>query len=144
MEAAGAQIDVASLGLRIASQGSRACQDLLSYYDPLRDLGAGHISNILVRTQDLEKTFELLNAHLRAHSIDVKDVERLTVCLNRCERGLKDLEEESNNDIKKYHIPAGSRKQSLPMSQRLDLAKLSSTVQDVREDLDLTLEILHM
>ena len=142
MEAAGSAVSIASLGIQI-------CQGLLSYYDAWKDyksdIGAAYDS-----VADLSRILTLLNVSLDKGHLDEERKEQVKRCLQSCKGALNKLSKKSQK-LQKYSQPEGLWQQVRAEGQRMwyplrasTLAKLQELVDDIRERLQLALQVLQL
>jgi ankyrin repeat domain-containing protein 50 len=142
MDIAGSAVGVASLGIQI-------CQGLLSYYDGWKgydtDLNSAYDS-----IDDLSRTLALLKGSLVSDVLDEEKKDQVKRCLQSCEESLAKLSQKSQK-LRKYGQPRGARQKAWAELQRVwypfrtsTLAKLRELVADVRERLQLAVQVLQL
>lgn len=142
MEVAGSAVGIASLGITV-------CQGLLDYCNDCKDYESD-ISGTRASLADLRGTLALLNENLNAGGLDNERTAQVSSCLQSCTNGLQDLGTKLD-ELKKYSKPEGRRQKIRAKFQKTvypfhkdTLDKLRGIVADVRERLNLALQVLQL
>jgi hypothetical protein len=145
LEAVGLSSSIAGL----LSLGISACQGLLDYYDSYKN-AESDIQAVCSSIKSLENTFTILRPRLQSPRFrdDVKaNVER---SVTSCSSGLQELQSELqkiqlNPQSQAWldHAKAKLRRLQYPFKETT-LGKLKATTSDLRNNLNLALNVLHM
>ncbi|SMR60828.1 unnamed protein product [Zymoseptoria tritici ST99CH_1E4] len=142
MEAAGAAVGIASLGIQV-------CQGLLDYYNGWKDYQTD-IAGAYNSIADLYETLALLKVSLDDKELDHDRAERAKEALESCKDGLTKLSKKLQK-LQTHDKPQGSRQRLWAEFQRgsypfkaSTLAKLREIVDDVMERLKLALQVLQL
>ncbi|KAI7209557.1 hypothetical protein KC333_g8670 [Hortaea werneckii] len=142
MEVAGSAVGIASLGITV-------CQGLLDYCNDCKDYESD-ISGTRASLADLRGTLALLNENLNAGGLDNERTAQVSSCLQSCTNGLQDPGTKLD-ELKKYSKPEGRRQKIRAKFQKTvypfhkdTLDKLRGIVADVRERLNLALQVLQL
>ncbi|SMR63968.1 unnamed protein product [Zymoseptoria tritici ST99CH_3D1] len=142
MEAAGAAVGIASLGIQV-------CQGLLDYYDGWKGYPTD-IAGAYNSIADLNTTLALLKVSLDDKELDHDRAERAKEALENCKDGLMKLSKKLQK-LQTHDKPQGSRQRLWAEFQRgsypfkaSTLAKLREIVDEVMERLKLALQVLQL
>ncbi|SMQ55633.1 unnamed protein product [Zymoseptoria tritici ST99CH_3D7] len=142
MEAAGAAVGIASLGIQV-------CQGLLDYYNGWKDYQTD-IAGAYNSIADLYETLALLKVSLDDKELDHDRAERAKEALESCKDGLMKLSKKLQK-LQTHEKPQGLRQRLWSEFQRgsypfkaSTLAKLREIVDDVMERLKLALQVLQL
>ncbi|SMY29321.1 unnamed protein product [Zymoseptoria tritici ST99CH_1A5] len=142
MEAAGAAVGIASLGIQV-------CQGLLDYYDGWKGYPTD-IAGAYNSIADLNTTLALLKVSLDDKELDHDRAERAKEALESCKDGLTKLSKKLQK-LQTHEKPQGLRQRLWSEFQRgsypfkaSTLAKLREIVDDVMERLKLALQVLQL
>ena len=142
-------MDVAGPAVGIASLGIQICQSLLSYYDGWKDYGP-NIRSTYDSITDLSETLALLKASLDGGTLDPERAERVNSCAQACKDSLESLRKRSQK-LQTYGEPKGFQQKAWTDLQRAwyplranTLAQLRKSVDDIRERLQLALQVLQL
>ncbi len=132
--------------LSMTSLGITICQGLLYAYGAWRDFD-GDVSNTCRVVEDLARTLELLQTHLRSSYLVDADVKFIQRCVEGSNSGLQSLGK-ALNTIQGAHISAGPKTKAWLKLQRAvypfskgTLATLQANVADLQSRLDFALQV---
>lgn len=133
----------------LISLGMTVCQGLLDYYDSWRD-ARNHVEKMYNSIQALSKTLKLLESAILNQAFDPDVVRRVEDCIRSVEKGLQSLRKK----LDKLHlVPVQKEWQAKAISQfrrtlfpfkESTLVKLKELGNELRDDLSLALNLLHI
>ncbi|KAL9116699.1 MAG: hypothetical protein Q9187_006776 [Circinaria calcarea] len=130
------------------SLGITVCSGLLSYYSSWKD-SEKDIATMYMSLEGLTKTFKVLRRTVEGRSFTGEVVEQITESIVSCEAGIQSLEKRlaKLHDSKSTGIEGKIRTQArrvLYPFRESTLIKLREIVADLRENLGLALDTLHI
>lgn len=142
MDVAGTVVGVASLGIQI-------CQGILSYYDAWKGYPED-IQSTYATVRNLRKSFALIKESLTSKALNVDRANRVKESLESCKEGLEKLKKKLRK-LREHDQPSGFRQKAFAAAQRSwypfrsgTLGKLKDIVHDLRQNVDLACDALHL
>jgi hypothetical protein len=143
-----AELAVAGSAVGIISLGIQACQGLLQYYGSWKDAPKG-VTQMCKSVQNLEETLKVLKATIKDKGVATQaetgvhnSIDACTVGINELQAELTTLQEVKGSSIwSKVH---GQGRRLLYPFRESTLVKLKEIVAEIRENLSLAMDVLHL
>jgi hypothetical protein len=143
-----AEFDAAGRAVGVISVGIQACQGLIRFYRSWKD-APKTVSHMCKSVQSLEETLKVLKATIKDRGVATEAGTRVQNSIDACAASINELQGElikvqgiNGSDIwSKVH---GQGRRLLYPFRESTLLKLKEIVDEVRENLSLAVDVLHL